>query len=168
MSLSNDTTDNFIATMMAGTRYPDDPVLQALILSRRSRFAFPSPCEDFLIKHGKPFIVSAPDPKRRRMRAGRCFANALMAAAMGKGDYVQGVAIRDGVHDHAWVTRDGTDVFELTWPRHPEQTYYFGIRVPRDVVFACQQELGHSGIFPSLPEADLPVALQQWAARAAL
>jgi hypothetical protein len=84
-----------------------------------------------LLEHGRPFAgIARPKGYRRQWALKSCYRNAAELAIRGRGTYVEGLATLS--HDstlllpHAWITVDGMDAIDQTWPRG-ENYEYFGI-----------------------------------------
>lgn len=90
--------------------------------------------EEFVLKNGQ---VYSPQQLPKKFRSGRfqfCFGNSFLAAKRHGLIYVEGYAISNGEHIHAWCVEPGSqDVIDRTWRQGKA---YFG--VPFDLGFVAR------------------------------
>ena len=111
--------------------------------------------EALVLDLGKPY-TRVPKPKGSGVRMGRmkhCFTNASRAVWQNsnKLTYVEGYACGGFPCMHAWVTPNGTDAWDLTWPydeRHA-QAEYLGIAWSMDFLTDVALETGFYGVLGS-------------------
>ena len=83
---------------------------------------------DVMIGRASLFIpVELPRPIPYFPRYWRCFENSFAYAKKHGLKYIEGLAVNPtGIQVHAWMSRDGTDVLDYTWP-YQHLNRYFGI-----------------------------------------
>lgn len=95
---------------------------------------------DAVLRYGEVMNVVAGEP----MEPQQCFANALTAAVLGDGTYIEGYALHTLMPvPHAWVDTDGV-CREVTW--HEPGSVYIGIRFDTQAVLEHVRRIGYHGV----------------------
>lgn len=82
---------------------------------------------EYVIRHGQEFYPDRITSPTFPEPFWHCFQNSYRFAREHGCLYVEGVAVAPtGAYHHAWVSPNGHDVLDLTWPRQ-DLTKYFGI-----------------------------------------
>jgi hypothetical protein len=141
-------------------RFPEmktHPVLikMSRLFSRRSVASDGGVVERAVLLQGRPYSGVRRPKGYRRGRSKKCFINADAFAFKEKGVYVEGLVLSPGwsklIH-HAWITTDGTDAIEVTWPEQADVCHYFGIPFSFPVLARWHKRLGYWGILDIDPE----------------
>jgi hypothetical protein len=128
---------------------PNHPVARSLAreVSQMAKLGWAEPAREreAVLTHGRAFTGIARPKGYRRWAEKQCFRNAGLLAERDEGTYVEGFAIgsfRDLPIHHAWLTLDGTNAVDVTWPTPANECHYFGIALPRDVMMRAAKAAG--------------------------
>ena len=118
---------------------------------------------DFVLREGC-FFTPGPRPADSRRGAGEePFLNSLMNAAAQQLAYVEGYAVQESLSVpvlHAWNSDSQSLVIDTTWD--PPGVAYFGVVIPRTLVFAASDHEGRIGSSIDNWRQDWPLLQRSW------
>lgn len=100
--------------------------------------------EDFVLKNGREWTITANSFKGKRAKAKDCYRNAYQLT-LGKGlTYCEGWALHVIPIEHAWCIDDQGNVVDPTWSSGES---YFGVAFKTSAVLRAATETGVYGLF---------------------